>query len=303
MKYREWLAEWLEYYVKPTVKARTYEKYKRQATLYLSPRLGEYEIENLTPLYLQKFAASITDSGLSPNTVNGIITSLQLSLRCAVQAGNAEHEYGKSVVRPKIREKKTECFSKEEQKKMEEYILKSNNMKLLGVVIALYTGLRIGELLALRWEDIDIRKGLISVRQSCSDGWSEGKYKKFLDMPKTESSIRIVPLPQQLLPHIKELKKRTNSAYIIPGNTAYGAEIRCYQRTFGVVLKRLGIPHRGFHVLRHTFATRALEVGMDIRTLSEILGHKNPAITLKRYAHSFIEHKVEMMNRLGKLLI
>lgn len=207
MKYREWLAEWLEYYVKPTVKARTYEKYKRQATLYLSPCLGEYEIENLTPLYLQKFAASITESGLSPNTVNGIITSLQLSLRCAVQAGNAEHEYGKSVVRPKIREKKTECFSKEEQKKMEEYILKSNNMKLLGVVIALYTGLRIGELLALRWEDIDIRKGLISVRQSCSDGWSEGKYKKFLDMPKTESSIRIVPLPQQLLPHIKELKK------------------------------------------------------------------------------------------------
>lgn len=85
------------------------------------------------------------------------------------------------------------------------------------------------------------------------------------------------------------------------GRSRYGAQVRSYQRTFETLLKNLGIPHRGFHSLRHAFATRALEVGMDVRTLSEILGHNNPAITLKRYAHSLMEHKVQMMNRLGRL--
>ena len=87
------------------------------------------------------------------------------------------------------------------------------------------------------------------------------------------------------------------------GRSEYGAQVRSYQKTFELLLKRLRIPHKGFHSLRHTFATRALECGMDVKTLSEILGHKNPTITLKRYAHSMMEHKAEMMNRLGKLLL
>lgn len=86
------------------------------------------------------------------------------------------------------------------------------------------------------------------------------------------------------------------------GKTDCGAEVRSYQNTFKLLLKRLKIPHKGFHAIRHTFATRALECGMDVKTLAEILGHKNPTITLKRYAHSMMEHKKEMMNRLGELL-
>ena len=197
MKYRDWLQEWLGYYAKPSVKAKTYEKYARQVRRYLAPRLGGYAPEELTPLRLQKFAVSLTDGGLSANTANGIITVLQSSLRAAVNAGKAEREHGKSVVRPKIREKQVECFSKAEQKKPEGHTFTAN----------------------------------------------------------------------------------------------------------GALLKKLGIPHKGFHALRHTFATRAIEVGMDVKTLSEILGHKNPSVTLKRYAHSLLEHKAEMMNKLGKLLI
>ena len=123
MKYRDWLQEWLGYYVKPSVKAKTYEKYARQVRRYLAPRLGGYALEELTPLRLQKFAVSLTDGGLSANTANGIITVLQSSLRAAVNAGKAEREHGKSVVRPKIREKQVECFSKAEQKKLEGHIL------------------------------------------------------------------------------------------------------------------------------------------------------------------------------------
>lgn len=301
--YEEWLNEWLGFYVKPTVKVRTYEKYKQHIKLYLAPGLGECTLDELLPLRLQKFVVSLSDKGLAPNTVNGILTVLKSSLRCAVRVGKVQREHGKSVVCPRVREKQIECFSKVEQKKMEEYILKSGSVKLFGIVLTLYTGLRIGELLALRWKDIDIRKGIVSVGKTCYDGWQGGKYVKIIDVPKTENSARIIPLPKQLLLYIREASKNSKDAYVIPGRTDCGAEIRSYQRTFTALQKKLSIEHKGFHVLRHTFATRALEVGMDVKTLSEILGHNNPAITLKRYAHSLMEHKTEMMNKLGKLLM
>ena len=97
------------------------------------------------------------------------------------------------------------------------------------------------------------------------------------------------------------MKKQSKSDYVIE-NKGTAVFMRSYQRTFELLLKRLNIPHKGFHALRHTFATRALECGMDVKTLSEILGHKNATITLNRYAHSLWEHKSEMMNKLGKLL-
>ena len=111
----------------------------------------------------------------------------------------------------------------------------------------------------------------------------------------------MIPLPKQLRPILKGLKKRSNSSSVVSANGST-VSVRYYQRSFELLLKKLKIPHKGFHSLRHTFATRAIECGMDVKTLSEILGHKNPTVTLNRYAHSLMEHKKEMMNRLGKLL-
>lgn len=115
--------------------------------------------------------------------------------------------------------------------------------------------------------------------------------------------MRAIPIPNQLLIRLKEYKKSSSDDYVVIGKSVHGAQVRSYQKSFELLLKSLELPHKGFHSLRHTFATRALECGMDIKTLSEILGHKNPTITLKRYAHSMLEHKTEMMNRLGKLLL
>ena len=122
-----------------------------------------------------------------------------------------------------------------------------------------------------------------------------------MDTPKTETSRRYIPLSKPLLAILKDLKKESKGNYVVSdkGDPVF---VRSYQRTFELLLKRLNIPHKGFHALRHTFATRALECGMDVKTLSEILGHKNATITLNRYAHSLWEHKAEMMNKLGKLL-
>ena len=301
MKYKTWLNEWLKLYVKPTTKIRTYKKYQRQIELHILPALGEFKLQDLTATVLQRFTVDLSEKGLSANTVNGIISVLKSSLRRAVLLGVTDKEFTMAIVRPKQREKQVDCFSKEEQRKIEQYIFEKKKNKLFGVVLCLYTGLRIGELLSLTWEDINLQKGLLCITKSCHDSWFGGEYVKVIDTPKTDSSERIIPLPKQLLIKVKEYKKLTNNNYVV-GNGVYGAQVRSYQKSFELLLKRLNLPHKGFHSLRHTFATRALECGMDIKTLSEILGHKNPMVTLNRYAHSMLEHKTEMMNRIGKLL-
>ena len=123
---------------------------------------------------------------------------------------------------------------------------------------------------------------------------------RITDIPKTSSSCRIIPLPKLIIPLLKTAKKSSKSQLVI-ANGEIGLIVRTYQRNFASLLKKLHIAHRGFHALRHTFATRAIECGMDVKTLSEILGHKNATITLNRYAHSLMEHKRDMMNKLGKL--
>lgn len=299
MLYKEWLSEWLAVCVRPTAKARTYEKYERICRKYLAPKLGEYEIEMLSAGVLQRFVAGRV-AALSPNTVNVIISVLKKSLKQAVLYSVAERQYSDGVIRPKPEENQVECFTKDEQKKIEEYILQSKKRKLVGILLCLYSGLRIGELMALTWENIDFTDGLLSVTKSCHDGWGESGYIKIMETPKTSNSIRLIPLPKQLIGVLKKAKREVGGKYVVGGNSLIS--VRSYQRTFESVLKKLQIRHRGFHALRHTFATRALECGMDVKTLSEILGHKNPTVTLNRYAHSLMDHKHLMMNRLGKLL-
>ena len=168
---------------------------------------------------------------------------------------------------------------------------------MLGILMCLYTGLRIGELLALEWSDVNFEKQELYVRKTCYDRVGE----RVISSPKTKSSVRIIPIPKQIIPALTKLKVTGMCQYVISDHGQY-VSIRSYQRSFALLLKKLCIPHRGFHALRHTFATRALECGMDVRTLAEILGHKNPTVTLNRYAHSLMEHKREMMNRLGENL-
>ena len=301
MIYKEWLNEWLELYIKVSTKERTYMKYRRQAEKYILPVLGEYEMDELSAVRLQGFSASLIEKGLAASTVNGVLFVLKSSLKKATALGIAHQQFTDAIVRPKAREKKVVCFNKDEQKKIERYVLEHNTPYLFGIALSLYTGLRIGELLALTWEDIDFQNGTMTISTSCFDSWENGHYKKVFDTTKTQSSERVIPLPKQLIGELKQLKKQTCGRFVVAAKSEYGAQIRAYQRSFGLVLEKLHIERKGFHALRHTFATRALEVGMDVKTLSEILGHQNPTITLNRYAHSLLEHKTEMMNKVGRL--
>ncbi len=304
MKYMDWLNEWLKNYVLPSVKIQTYERYSLIVNLHIRDKIGMLELDDLTPLLLQQYITELlqsgnrkTGKGLSANSVNAIISVLQSSLKTANFLGLTAEYTADKVKRPKLKEKPVECFSLKEQKQIEQAILSGRKDKLYGILLCLYSGLRIGELIALQWSDIDFTKGILTVSKSCHDG----KAGLIIDEPKTATSRRVIPLPKQLLPILKGIKKKSHSPFVVSAN-GKPVSVRSYQRSFELLLKKLKIPHRGFHSLRHTFATRALECGMDVKTLSEILGHKNPTVTLNRYAHSLMEHKADMMNRLGKLL-
>lgn len=309
MKYKEWLSEWLEHYKKPSTKDKTYSRYEQIVQLHLIPKFGDFEINDLTPLMVQRYITELLNSGnlktgggLAPNSVNSIIAVLQNSLETAHVLGITEKYEMDKLKRPKTKEKQISCFTPSEQKKIEQAVMQDKRMKMRGIILCLYSGLRIGELLALEWKDINLASGELMVSKTCHDGKDEGgRCIRITDTPKTETSKRIIPLPKQITQMLKEMKKNSTSPYVIGGGDTV-LSIRSYQRSFELLLVKLKIPHRGFHSLRHTFATRALECGMDVKTLAEILGHKSATVTLNRYVHSLMEHKKQMMDRLGKLL-
>ena len=308
MIYNEWLLEWLVSYEKPSRKSRTYTKYKDIVEKRLIPRFGEYELWQITPLQVQRYIAELTESGnqktgegLSSNSINSIISVIQKSMNTAYLVGYVDTYDMNKIKRPKTEESPVECFTLEEQRRIELAVMQDKRAKMKGIVLCLYTGLRIGELLALEWDDIDFQKGILSVTRSCHDGKDEnGKYCRITEAPKTSKSRRDIPIPKQIIPMLKDMKKASATALVISDGMKIPS-VRAYQGSFALFLKKHDIPHRGFHSLRHTFATRAIECGMDVKTLSEVLGHKNATVPLNRYVHSMMEHKKAMMNKLGKL--
>ena len=308
MTYKNWLNEWLTHYIKPSSKQRTFEQYSKVAQIHILPYLGDIVQTDLTPFVLQKFITDLTTNGnkrtgkgLSPNFIKTILSVIQNSLKTAHLVGYLPEYSANKIKRPKIVEKQVECFSIQEQKKIEEAALSAKKDKYRGIVLCLYTGLRIGELLALTWNDIDFEKSILSVTKTCHDGNENGEHIRIIDTPKTENSRRQIPLSKTLVKMLKDMKKKSKCEFVIADGEK-SVFIRSYQRTFELLLKKLKLPHKGFHSLRHTFATLVLECGMDVKSLSEILGHKNAIITLNRYAHSLWEHKAEMMNNLSKML-
>lgn len=173
------------------------------------------ELHELTPMILQKYVSELlecgnkrTGMGLSSSAVNSIITVIQNSLHTAFNLRYIDDMVGDKLKRPKAVEKQVECFSVVEQKQIEQAVRETSKPYMVGVLICLYTGLRIGELLALEWSDIDFSNGTLMVDKTCHYGKNrDGQYGRIVDTPKTETSIRLIPLPKQLIPLMKEHKK------------------------------------------------------------------------------------------------
>lgn len=309
MKISEWLELWLNKSVKYQVKIKTYNQYASAIKKHLIPTFGDIEISELNYeniiYFVNNLGYSSTDimqKSLSSNSINSLITILKLSLDEAVKFGHIKINCCKDVKKIKTYEKKVEAFSIAEQKKIEKFIFNSRKEYNIGVLVGLYTGIRLGEMLALKWSDVDLENGLIHITKTITQIRNyDGKYGTVVQAPKTQSSNRIIPLPKFLIKKFKVMKKSTKTDYLIQ-NKGRTLTIRGYQYLFEKILKRLNIEKKGFHALRHTFATRAIECGFDVKTLSEIMGHSSVAITLNRYTHSLLSQKKIMMQKLDKII-
>ncbi len=302
MKLKELLEVWLERYMKHTIKIRTYNRYKSICELHLIKDLGEYELDELKPNVLQDFLLKKIDDHYSTNTLKGIVSVLKQALRLAITLEFVDKEYCSNLKMPSSEEKEISVFTKKEQQVIESFCLNHKKRNYIGIVICLYTGIRLGELLALTWDDIDFNSNLLTINKTSYSAKVDGKTQIIVDKPKTKKSNRVIPLPNQLVKLLKIIKKESNSKYVITTRNSRMVGNRSYQRTFKFILKKVNVPYRNFHSLRHTFATNAIELGMDVKTLAEILGHTNAMITLNRYSHSLLNYKIEMMNKLGKNL-
>ena len=187
MKYNDWLEEWLASCVKPLMKDKTFNKYSWAVKKQINPYLGDYDMKDLEAPLLQKYISEMS-MRYAPSTVEGIITVLKGSLRTAVKMGVIERHFVDCIKGPQLQEKVVECFTKEEQKTIEEYIMKKDKGKFIGILLCLYTGIRIGELFALTWENIDMKSGMLSIEGSCHDGWGGNGYYKIIEPPKTKMS-------------------------------------------------------------------------------------------------------------------
>lgn len=302
MKLKELLELWLERYMKHTIKIRTYNRYKSICELHLIKDLGEYELDELKPNVLQDFLLKKIDDHYSTNTIKGIVSVLKQALRLAITLEFVDKEYCSNLKMPSSEEKEISVFTKKEQQVIESFCLNHKKRNYIGIVICLYTGIRLGELLALTWDDIDFNSNLLTINKTSYSAKVDGKTQIIVDKPKTKKSNRVIPLPNQLVKLLKIIKKESNSKYVITTRNSGIVGNRSYQRTFKFILKKVNVPYRNFHSLRHTSATNAIELGMDVKTLAEILGHTNAMITLNRYSHSLLNYKIEMMNKLGKNL-
>ena len=306
MKTKELIKEWYKFYSCDRIKNRTAERYRGVIDKYILPYLGETEIDTVERKTVQEFLYSLRaiggDYGLSASSVNVVHSVLKSAFAYACEAEMLEINPCERIRRVPVQGRKAEAFTREEQEKIEKAVSDTEDGRLVGVLICLYTGLRIGELLALEWSDVDFRRGILIIRKTVYRGRDEnGGWRVCVDTPKTASSERIVPLPYYIIDMLKKQKRMGLSEFVIENKKAERMSVRSYQYLFERLTATAGVRSLNFHALRHTFATRALESGMDIKTLSEIMGHSNATITLNRYAHSMLDNKIAVMRRFPRI--
>ena len=236
---------------------------------------------------------------LSNKTVRDIVLVLKSILKYAERKYNTNFKLD-LITMPTSEKNELQVFNEKEIKKLEKVCIKSEDIRNIGILIAIYTGMRIGEICALKWEHIDLNKKLINVKQTLQRVYVEKKKTKvIITPPKTKTSERKIPIPQMLY---DELKKQSvnysKQAYVITGLEDKYIEPRSFQYVYKKALETCEVKYRNFHCLRHTFATRCIRVGMDIKSLSEVLGHADVNITLNRYVHSSYDSKKKFMEKL-----
>ena len=294
----KWLAS-----KKDVIKITSYNHYLNQLESHIIPDLINSKFSSLTSADINSLLKNKIDQGYSPTSVSGWRTILMMIFRFA-RNNQIACNIRDPVLIPKKKKSEVEAFSLSEQKILDDYLDSHKEQFNLAILLSLYCGLRIGEVCALQWQDIKFIKETITINKTLirvqKKNTSERiKTEVVVQKPKTESSNRTVPVPSFLIPVLKEYRG-DDEQYVITGTDHY-MEPRVCLRRFKKIIIKLDMGDYTFHACRHTFATRCVELGIDAKTLSELLGHASIKTTLDRYVHPSIDLKKEQMNKLGIL--
>ena len=294
-------AEWL-YRKKSKVKESTYVKYSAIVDKHIVPKLGACCALGFTTELMDDFIKELQfEDELAPKTVHDILSVLHgiLKFTASKYAGAfpvVEINY------PKVGKREMRVLSRAEQERFVSYLQEDLDPCRFGILLALCTGIRIGELCALRWDGISVKEKAIRITKTLqrlrdTNAAQDARTRIVIGPPKSDTSVRTIPMTEYAAALCRRMKPQSTAAYVLTGTEAF-MEPRTLQYRLEKYTQACGLKGVHFHTLRHTFATRAVEVGFEIKSLSEILGHASVTITLDRYVHSTLELKRNNMQKL-----
>lgn len=328
MPLAEWLDAWLESYAKPVVGPSTFSNYYSNIQKHIKPYFGKTLLREVTTHKIQVFYGHLSTcaridgkaGALSPNSIKKIHMVFKMALQHAANNGLIVRNPALNVKLPKVRPKEMRVLSLDEQNKIERAALESDIRNAFGVYLCVNTGLRLGELLGLQWKDIDWAQKEIAVRRTLGryvafgeDGRPDGTQILIGDT-KTFSSRRRVPITADMVDKLAKFKAKQDAAkkaagpaykdddFLLASDLGKYYEPRYYEELFYGLMEQEGVEKGNFHCLRHTFATRCIEAGMDIYVVSKLLGHTNPTTTLNRYGHLLPDHRAASIEKLEEYM-
>ena len=296
MKFENIAYEWIEY-KRNSVKESTYYNYMFIIDKYLKDR---YENKNIEELRNFNDLVQELSQKLSSKTIRDIVNVLKAILKYYEVEYGTNLNYRRTSV-PKLEKSNIKILSDKEKDRIEKYCLEENSLKSLGIILCLNTGLRVGEICALKWKDIDLEEKNLYVKKTLQRVYDRKNRKSnvIIDRPKTENSVRCIPINNKLYAILKSINiKYKDKDFFLTGDEKKFVEPRNYQRAFRNILIKSKVKTIKFHTLRHTFATNCIDVGMDIKALSEILGHSSVEITLNKYVHSSRKMKKKYLEKI-----
>ena len=295
--FSELYSEWIEN-SRRRIKESTAANYQMKADKHILPVFGGLYIHEITSEMIYDFISDKQENKLSNRYISDIMTLMKAVMRYGEVHYHLNNPM-RDIVMPKKHKAEIDRLSSSEEARLENYIANNHSLATLAVALAMLTGLRIGELCALQWKDVDLKKRIITVsktiqRIQCRNG--NRKTKLIITDPKSRSSFRAIPVPETLISFLR--KFQTNAEDFVLSGSRKPVEPRTMQNRFQTILKNENLPSVHFHALRHGFASKCISLGFDMKSLSELLGHSSVKITMDLYVHSTFEQKTEYMNRL-----
>ncbi|MGB9866851.1 MAG: tyrosine-type recombinase/integrase [Bacillota bacterium] len=312
----QWLDCWLEEYKKPSLRPTTFDSYEAMVRCHLKPAIGHIPLKDLRPEHLQRLYNDELAEGTSPRTVRYIHAVIHQALRQAVKNQLVGRNVAEATTLPAEERKEIHPLTLEQVNQLLASIQQDRLYP--AILLELATGLRRGELLALRWQDVDLRAGTLTVRRNLvrirnHDGGG-AKTRLVFQEPKTPQSRRTIPIPEDVVAELKRHKARQNQEKLLLGQAYQDNDLvfcledgrpldpRNFTRHFDALLEKAGLPHIRFHDCRHTFATALLELGEHPKVVQHILGHSRIAMTLDTYSHASLDLEKRAMARLNEAL-